>query len=133
MLGDQIGEGRGKRTARRVVCTEPSFKVEVSFEDLTTLLGVEGMTIGTYVSRTKPDGSLHGEGEVVWATLDGEIVTWKGIGAGRFGAGGAVSYRGGLSYSTTSSKLARLNALVGVFEFEVDGSGNTHSKIWEWK
>jgi hypothetical protein len=88
MLGEQIGEGRGKRTARRVVGTEPSYSIEVSFEDLTTLLGVQGMTIGTYVSGGKPDGSLHGSGEGVWATLDGEMVTWKGIGVGKFGAGG---------------------------------------------
>ena len=30
MLGDVIGEGKGKRTARRVVAIEPLFKVEVS-------------------------------------------------------------------------------------------------------
>jgi hypothetical protein len=30
MLADQIGEGLGKRTERRVLCTEPSYKVEVS-------------------------------------------------------------------------------------------------------
>lgn len=56
----------------------------------------------------------------------------EGIGTGRFGAGGSVSYRGCLIYSTTSAKLARLNTLAGVFEFEVDAEGNTHSKIWAW-
>src|SRR5438128_192137 len=117
MLGEQIGEGRGKRTARRVVCTEPIFKVEVSFEDMTKLLGVDGMNIGTYLSWPKPDGSLHGEGEGVFATVDGEMVTWKGIGVGRFGAAGAVGYRGMLSYSTRSQKLAKLNTIAGVFEF----------------
>src|SRR5687767_4472927 len=127
MLGEKIGEGRGKRTARRVVCTEPNFKVEVSFEDVTTLLGVEGVTIATYVSSNKPDGSLHGEGEGVWATRDGETVTWKGSGVGRFKDGGAVSYRGCVSYKTTSSKLARLNTIAGAFEFDVDAAGNTHS------
>jgi hypothetical protein len=71
--------------------------VEVSFEDLSN----------------KPDGSL-----------DGDIVTWKGIGAGRFLAGGAAACRG---------CLARLNTIAGVFEFEVDAEGNTHSQIWEWK
>ena len=29
MLGELIGEGKGKRTARRVVAIEPVFKVEV--------------------------------------------------------------------------------------------------------
>ena len=133
MLGELIGQGQGKRTARRVVTTESPFQIEVSFEDMTTLIGVQGMTIGTYTSGPKPDGSLHGLGEGVWATIDGEMVTWKGIGIGKFGAGGSVSYRGCLSYNTTSTKLARLNGLAGVFEFEVDGDGNTVSKIWEWK
>ena len=133
MNGEQIGEGQGKRTARRVICTEPHFKVEVSFEEMTKLLGIEGMNIGTYVSWPKPDGSLHGEGEGVFASADREMVTGKGIGVGRLGAGGAVSYRGTLSYSTSSQKLTKLNGIAGVFEFEVDANGNTHSKIWEWK
>ena len=133
MLGENIGEGRGKRTGRRVIATEPQFKVEVSFEEMARLLGVEGMNIGTYVSYSKPDGSLHGHGEGVFATMDGDTVTWKGIGVGRFGAAGAVSYRGAMSFSTKSQKLARLNTCAVVFEFEVDGSGNTQSKFWEWK
>jgi hypothetical protein len=133
MLGEQISEGRGKRTARRVVATDPQFRVEVSFEDTSKVLGVDGMNIGTYTAGNKPDGSLYGEGQGVFATMDGEMMTWKGIGIGRLLGGGAVSYRGCLSFSTASAKLARLNSIAGVFEFEVDAAGNTHSKIWEWK
>ena len=131
MLGAQFEEGRGKRTGRRVIATEPQFKVEVSFEELTTLLGVQGMNIGTYVSSNKPDGSLTGEGEGVFASMEGDIVTWKGMGVGQFGAGGAVNYCGCLTYTTTSKKLAKLNGISGVFQFEVDAEGNTHSRTWE--
>ena len=92
----------------------------MSFEDITKLLGIEGMNIGTYVSTNKPDGSLHGEGQGVFATADGDVATWRGMGAGRLQAGGAVSYRGMISYSTASAKLTSLNAMAGVFEFEVD-------------
>ena len=133
MLGEVIGEGKGKRTGRRVVATEPVFKVEVSFEDISTLLGTPGMNIGTYTSVPKPDGSLDGYGEGVFATLDGETLTWKGLGIGQFLEGGAVRYVGCLSYTTTSAKLARLNKAAGVFEFNVDAAGNTQSKIWEMK
>ena len=133
MLGEQIGGGQGKRTARRVVSTASPFQIEVSFEDMTTLLGIQGMNIGTYVSGPKPDGSLYGTGQGVWATMDGDMATWTGLGIGRFGAAGSVSYRGCLSYTTTSAKLARLNGIAAVFEFEVDASGNTTSKMWEWK
>ena len=132
MLGDLIEQGQGKRTGRRVVCTEPTFKVEVSFEEAETILGVEGMNIGTYVSGPKPDGTLAGVGEGVFACADG-MVTWKGIGVGKLGADGAVSYRGCLSYTTSSPKLSKINGMAGVFEFEVDASGNTQSKTWEWK
>ena len=134
MLGELICELRGKRTARRVLSTEGGgFKVEVSFEDSGKLLGVEANDIGTYSSVSRPDGSLYGEGQGVLLMPDGGMATWKGQGVGKFLAGGAVSYRGAIYYSTATPKLARLNSLAGVFEFEVDANGNTHSKIWEWK
>jgi len=44
-----------------------------------------------------------------------------------------VSYRGILYYRTTSQKLARLNTVAGVFEYEADVKGDTHLKVWEWK
>src|SRR5262249_48317973 len=77
--------------------------------------------------------SLYGDGQGVFASFDGDTVSWKGIGTGKLGAGGAVSYRGALIYNTTSAKLARLNGGAGGFEFEVDASGNTTSKGWEWR
>ncbi len=133
MLGNQVGEARGKRTGRRVLSVDAGFKVEVSFEDRGNLLGIEGFSIGTYWSRNQPDGSLYGEGQGVFITADGEAATWRGAGVGRLLAGGAVSYRGAIYYSTASQKLARLNAVASVFEFDVDPEGNTHSKSWEWK
>jgi len=133
MLGEQIGEGHGKRTGRRVVCTEPVFKVEVSFEDAGTLGGATGMNIGTYVSSPKPDGSLHGFGRGVFASLEGDMVTWEAIGIGHFQEGGAVRYTGAISYTTGAPKLSHLNKVAGAFEFDTDAAGNSHSKTWEWK
>jgi len=132
MLGEQIGESQGKRIVRRVLSTEPP-TVEVSFEDSGHMLGVPTSGFGTYKSTIRPDGSLYGDGEGAMMTPDGEMVAWKGSGVGKFGAGGAVSYRGMLYYRTNSQKLARLNTVGGAFEYEVDPAGNTHSKIWEWK
>jgi len=133
MLGEQIAEGLGQRTARRVVATAPKLQIEVSFEDRTTLLGLEGFNIGTYVSSTRPDGTLEGEGQGVFAAPGGEMATWRGVANGRLHADGAVSYRGALTYSSASPALGRLNAVAGVFEFEVTAKGETRSKIWEWK
>ena len=64
---------------------------------------------------------------------DGLFVTWKALGTGHFVAAGAVTYRGAICYITASTKLAQLNGMDGLFEFEVDASGNTNSKLTEWK
>ncbi|HYM10085.1 MAG TPA: hypothetical protein VEU62_05115, partial [Bryobacterales bacterium] len=87
----------------------------------------------TYQAGTRPDGTLFGTGRGVGLTKEGDVVTWFGHGVGKFGEGGAVSYRGAVYYQTASPKFARLNSVAGVFEFEVDAKGNTHGKIWEWK
>jgi hypothetical protein len=133
MLGEMIGESHGRRTARRVLLTSPALKVEVSFEDSGKIPGNEYNGITTYWSESRPDGSLYGEGQGVLLLQNGESMTLKGAGAGTIKAGGAVSYRGAVYFSASSPKLARLNTVAAVFEFEVDASGNTHSKFWEWK
>ncbi|MBV9343113.1 MAG: hypothetical protein JO159_19775 [Acidobacteria bacterium] len=132
MLGDVLGESKGRRIVRRVLSSDP-LKVEVSFEDTGTMLGVDVNGMGTYTSEARPDGSLYGEGQGAMITADGEPIMWKGSGAGKLLAGGAVSYRGILYYRTPSQKLARLNNACGVFEYEVDAAGNTTSKVWQWK
>jgi len=132
MLSEQIYTAHGKRTARRVLDTQP-FTVEVSFEEQGKLLGLEGGNIGTYTSSPRPDGTLAGGGQGIFACADGEVITWKGIGTGKLKAGGAVSYRGALTFNAMSQRLSRLNAIAGVFEFDVDEGGNTTTQIWEWK
>src|SRR5271157_6059456 len=132
MLGEQIGESKGKRIVGRVLSTDP-LRAEVSFEDSGKMLGVANNGFGTYTPEVRPDGSLYGEGEGLMMTADGEGITWKGSGAGKFGPGGSVSYRGMLYYRTASQKLARLNNMCGAFEYEADAAGNTTSKVWEWK
>ena len=132
MLGEKIGETRGKRLVRRVLSTDPA-TVEVSFEDSGEMLGVPTTGLGTYTSVVRPDGTLFGHGEGISMTAEGEGLSWTGTGVGRFGAAGAVSYRGMLFFRTESKKLAHLNNACGAFEYEVDASGATVSKIWEWK
>lgn len=132
MLGEQIYVGQGARTARRAIDTQP-VTIEVSFEDTGKLLGSEGANIGTYLTRPRPDGSLEGTGQGVFASAAGAMVSWKGIGVGHFKEGGAVSYRGSLVFTTPAADFARLNGVAGVFEFEVDAAGKTQTRIWEWK
>src|ERR1035438_7488929 len=84
MLGEQIGEGKGKRSYRKVVSAEGgTFSIEVSFESTGKMLGVDAHEIGTYCSQPRADGSLYGEGHGVVLTADGGVATWKGGGVGK--------------------------------------------------
>jgi hypothetical protein len=132
MLGDQIGESKGKRLVRRVLSVEP-LTAEVTFEDAGTLLGVPVNGTGTYISTVRPDGSIHGEGQGLEVTSDGDALTWRGQGLGNFGPGGAVSYRGMIYFRTDSQKMSRMNNMSVAFEYDVDAAGNTSAKFWEWK
>jgi hypothetical protein len=131
MIGEQIGETKGRRNVRRVLSTEPP-TVEVTFEDSGRIFGVPTTGIGTYTSVIHPDGSICGEGKGISTTQDGDAFTWTATGSGKVGAGGTVSYRGMLLFRTASKKLTRLNNLCGSFEYAANPDGSTESRIWEW-
>src|SRR5256885_17008767 len=98
MLGELIYTGQGARTSRRALGTQPA-SIEVSFEDAGKLLGSDGGNIGTYVSIPRPDGTIEGNGQGIFAWVDGSLVSWKGLGVGRFTEVGAISYRGCLVFT----------------------------------
>ena len=133
MLGEMLGETQGKITGQRVLPVECCPKIEISFQDAGKILGEEITEIGTYWSAVKEDGTLYGEGQGCYMTKDNEIVTWTGQGVGKFTGKGATSWRGSLYFQTSVKKLAMLNNIGGVFEYEVDEKGNTSAKIWGWK
>jgi len=134
MLGEKIGDGTGKVTSRRVLPNPGGGpKMETSFESSGKLLGVDETETGTYWSSVRPDGTLYGEGQGVLMGKGGELATWVGQGVGTIKKDGSVSYRGAVYYQTASSGWARLNSVASVFEFEVDGQGNTRAQLWEWK
>ena len=132
MLGNLIGETKGRRLARRVLSVNPP-TAEVSFEDAGHAFGTPTTGMGTYTSTVRPDGSIFGQGQGMSMTDDGEALTWTGTGLGKFGPRGSVSYRGMLFFQTTSTKLAALNNCCAAFEYDVDAAGQTTSKMWEWK
>ena len=135
MLGELIGEGRGKITGLRVLPSDGQApKLEVSFQGTGKILGYETTNLGTYESVLTPSGVFNGCGQGVIMTKDGDVATWTGTGVGKpTGKGMAASWRGSLQYQTASQRLAGLNKIVCVFEHEVDESGGTVDKLFEWK
>jgi hypothetical protein len=134
MLGDKISDGTGQVVGTRVVSVEGgSAVVEVTFQGSGTTLGETTTDMGTYISESRPDGTLFGSGQGVSTTADGASVTWHGDGVGRMTGTMAASFRGAIFYETTSEKFASLTSMVGVFEFDVDESGKVSGTIYEWK
>jgi hypothetical protein len=135
MLGEQIGEETGQIIGTRVLPDEGAGpKVEASFQSSGTMLGIHVNDMGTYVSVARPDGTLFGEGQGIIMTEEGEVVTWRGQGVGRLtGHGMAASWRASTYAQTASERLARLNSVAGMVEFDVDESGKIEAKSWEWK
>jgi hypothetical protein len=134
MLGEQIGEERGKITARRVLGSDGSGpKVEVSFETSGKVLGADITDLGTYWSVVQPNGTLYGEGQGVIMTPQGDLIQWTGAGRGRFTEQGGVSFRGAVYYQTSAEKFARLNGVAIIYEHDTDRDGGVATKYWEWK
>ncbi|MBI5534306.1 MAG: hypothetical protein HY898_16395 [Deltaproteobacteria bacterium] len=136
MLGERIGEFKGRITGMRVLPAQGgAARLEVCMEQQGTLLGVECREIGTYVSVTQPDGSLQGEAHGVTMTKDGESSTWVAYGTGHFvpGKPGATSWRGCAIARTSSAKLSRLNGLCMLFEHECSADGTTVTRDFEWR
>ena len=136
MLGNQIFEENGKVTSQRILDVEGGIpKMETSFSATGNYRGTETTANITYWSTPRPGGAIYGEGQGVLMSKDGqEMATWTGQGIGRFTSPGKIRFTGSLFFSTSSTgKLAFLNNLVGVFEYQSDESGNTSAKAWEWK
>ena len=134
MQGDKLCEYSGKITSRRVLPNPGGGpKMEASQQLTGKLLGVDATETSTYWSVMRPDGTLFGEGQGVAMSEDGDVATWVGQGVGTIGKGGAVTFRGAVFYSSSSPRWSRLNTVAAIFEYEVDGEGNSRSTLWEWK
>ncbi len=135
MLGEKVAEFKGNVTGQRFLpSNESGSVVEVSVQTSGTILGAEATFMATYDVVIRPDGLLDGQGQGVVVTPEGDMATGRGQGAGRFtGHGAANSFRGAITFHTASQKLARLNGMSTVFEWDVDENGKVDVNLWEWK
>jgi hypothetical protein len=136
MLGDLIYEAKGKIAGYRVLDVEGP-KIEVTIIQNGTLKGrIEATDTVTYWSIPRYGGAYYAEGKGLFMAKGdpSETATWTGQGIAHYSGlkrrdVGSVFCR---TYSTTE-KLAFLNNMVGVFEYETDEMGNSNGKIWEWR
>ncbi len=138
MLGEKVGEWRGKNVSQKMLPSEVSGppRFEVTGEASGTILGIEATLMVTYQGTVRPDGLIYGEcqNQGFIMTKDGDMATFTASGLGRFtGQGQATSWRGPIYHQTASQKLARLNEVVIVYEWDIDENGNIEGTFWEWK
>lgn len=133
MLGEQFGDLKGKITGQRVLDAEgPAIETNVSATG--NLAGSQVRVMLTYMGKSVSIGVLHGWGNGVVMSKEGDVVSYIGEAIGKIDSSGTVRWRGSLFYKSSSNgKLASLNNLVVVLEAEVDAEGNFSEKTWEWK
>lgn len=135
MLGENIGNIKGRIVLRRVLPTEagPGPKVETTFEGQGSLYGIETKEVGTYHAHLRRDGQLYGEGQGMLTGKNGERATWKGSGLGKITKDGGMSFRGAVYYESSDKNWQKLNEHAAVYEHDVDPQGNITSKVWDWR
>ncbi|HZA43328.1 MAG TPA: hypothetical protein VE504_06195 [Nitrososphaeraceae archaeon] len=137
MLGQLLYESKGRVTDQRILSVENGIpKVEISIAGTGIFTGsLEVNTNWTYWAIQRPDGTSYSQGQGVIMTRDGrEVATATGRAEGKIIKSEKVRFVGAIFYETHSeNKLAFLNHLVGVNEYEVDALGNYEHRLWEWK
>ncbi len=135
MLGEQIGEFRGKRVGMRVLPPEGgSPRMETTYQETGRLLGIDVVNSLTFVVTMGMGGVMHADGHIIVMARDGNGAMGRLTAIVRpTGKGTAGSVRGSVYFQTLSEKFARLNVVPGVFEAEEDENGNTQVRLWEWK
>lgn len=134
MLGEMIGEVLGQAISTRILPDEGRGpRMEITDQQHGTLCGQSATLTVTYVGTLRPNGTISGAGDGVVMTTSGESATFHGAGVGQFTRPGATSWRGSLCFESSSPSLTRLNGIAVVFEYEVDESGKSEGRLFEWK
>jgi hypothetical protein len=106
VLGEYLGELKGKITSRRVpdVRNGPNLEVNVTREG--KLKGAETTELLTYSTTRNSDGSWYGHGEGVIMMKDGsDAATFTGAGIGHFTGPAKLKYAGSMFFGLSKGKL----------------------------
>lgn len=129
MLGEQIGEFKGRNIGWRVL---PDGKIETTAEGTGKILGMDVWMISTSVG-TMANGIFIGEVNSMMTTMSGDSVMMKGSAVAWSTGNGGGTTRVATINTTQAQKLARLNKVIALHEYDTDRDNNYNGKIWEWK
>ena len=137
MLGELLYEGKGRLAGSRILNVD-EYKVEHSMIEEGKIKDIENTMLETFWTIPSGKNVTYVEGHGIITTKDGEdTATFRGYGIGTSKGQISVSFLGSVFYKSSSSltngKLSFLNNKIGVFKSEVDESGTSNEKHWEWK
>ena len=143
-LGEPLFVEQGRITGQRVPTVVPQPQLETSFMANTSINDgtgsvVNAINIGTNTITLNADGTFRGEGQGVLRTRGGDFASWTSQAVGNLAPGGNIIVHGVTfwstppSISTTSSELAFMNGVIGLFEMEIDIQGNLSVTEWQWE
>ena len=93
MLGEQVSEFNGKITGQRVLDVEgPTMETSVAASG--NLKGIQASETITFMAKVTSNGILHGVGNGIVMTADGEMATYTDEGIGRIDSTGSINWRG---------------------------------------
>jgi hypothetical protein len=87
------------------------------------------------IPTTTDKNVTYVEGQGIITTKDGkDTATFRGYGIGHSKGQIGISFRGSVFWKLFSkNEKLYLNNKIRVFETELDETGNSTEKIWEWK
>ena len=129
MLGELIGEFKGKNTGWRVL---PNGKIETTAQGTGKLLGMDVWIVNTTVGSIS-NGLFIGEVNSFITTMTGDTALAKGNAVAWSDGKDGGTTRAAAIYTTTAPRLARLNKVICMQEYDTDIENNFTGKIWEWK
>jgi hypothetical protein len=142
-LGEPLFVEQGRITGQRVLTVAPQPQIETSFMANTSINNgtgfvVNAINIGTTTITLNADATFRGEGQGILRTEGGGFASWTSQTVGNLAAAGNIIVRGVTFWSTppsssTTSELAFMNGVIGLFEMEIDRQGNLSVREWEWK
>ena len=141
-LGEPLFVEQGRITGQRVLAVAPQPQVETSFMANTSINNgtgsvVNAINIGTNLITLNADGTFSGKGQGIMRTEDGDVASWTSQSIGNLAPGGSIIVRGATFWSTppssTTSELAFMNGVIGLFEMEIGIQGNLSVTEWQWE
>lgn len=130
MLGDKLGDAKGRTTSIRLLPFEGEApRIEASFSGEGSFLDQPMTLIGTYWESSREGGVKFGDARMLLTLSDGESTYFRGSGV----SAQPAHYASFGDFPWTSPGLIRLKGVGAVVEYDILEQGGFSWRMWEWR